>query len=781
MTEIPAKLAEVLKSNDWRGVRTFVLLYRNEWNEVTGKYTPEDTPIDITDMLVKPNTLSMTLDVNEIAQYNTNNVTLTLEDVHNRLAEGTPETFFTEGYQLYGSRVNLYVGLDMDTKTPLFTGVIRDWPTYKTESYQVDLKLVSPLELLNNIEAKEFSDKYTGETLTLDHTDSSSGHPFYRTAHTGVGGFDAVYAGDVKLYEGVDYKISQTSELGLPAMVEIINTSYQNKTITADYYVWKKGLTVEQVVSGLAALAGYDSGTEDIRDVSWNTLVRTSVSPTPLFSLGYALDGKYAGLGSYSWGAAVPPATSWNSYLSGKNHFPENFLYSLTLAPGNNNSVMLGEVGQSEDYPTLTTLLNGFVITNTNQRYCYVRYVENGQAIGGRYTFQLGYDRKLNIKKENNTYSFFVNEGGSPEGISFTITSNINLNNYDKNIHLGNANFSYSSVVLSGQELTDLTSGISLNADGIAYQVPSAKPTVWSSVYAEKANNNATWLVKYRTSDDGSIYSAWNIVDIGSETGTTSSIFQFAIYLTNAQETADFNNVLVYFLGSSLTLQLVNLSDQTVLEALQDFALISGYEFGVDRQGRFFFRPRVASTTPTHVLDKNELIKVDSVKKDFGNFFTKLTLSFAEIPLEFYANSGDRPTPVDRYGVINKDIDKPDIVNYDNPELAQAIGPQLLEVYAAFPNVIQCTAALNLSVELGDIVNLKREQPLTANPERTEYTKYDELTTYYRACKITGINYNLAKRQMTYTLRDVTNPNTEPQYEFEEYIYDFPVKLGVKE
>lgn len=782
MMTLPAELEHFMQGQDLKGLKPFALLYRNKWNSATNKYALESTPIDISDLIVKPNTLSMTLDVNEIAQYNANNVTLTLADTKNYFVEGTPNSYFPDGYQLYGSRVVLYYGLDGTNRTPLFTGVIKDLPTHKPEQYQVELKLVSPLEMLKDIEAKDFSDKVTGETLTYKSTDSD-GHRIYWTSGTGVGGFYAVYANGTKLFEGVDYETDQLNALGLPAIVTIINSAYYGQAITADYYTWKTGLTVEQIVEGLAGLAGYDSGTEDIRNVVWTTEIKTSAKPTALFSLGYLLDGSYSGVGGYAWGAPLPIQSGADPLspvgYHGKNVFPARFIYSLILSPSANMSVLLGEVGPNPLYPGLTTLLNGFYIRNTSKRYCYVGYWENGERVGSEYSIELGYDRKLNIRKEGNVYTFSVGEGGTSE-FPFSITTNLDLNNYSTNLHLYNNNYSYQNVVLSGQELTDLASGIFLNSDGIAYQIADENTRTWSSIYAEKSNTGASWSLKYRTGD-GVIFSAWKTTNINSNIGENAKILQFSIGLQNYNEITNINNVLVYYLGSTLTLQLVNLSGSTVLEAMQDFALISGYEFGVDRQGVFFFRPRLQSTTPQYVLDHEEIVKVNTVKKNLNDFFTKLTLTFAERPLEFYANTGDRPTLVDKYGIINKEIDKPDIVNYDNPELAQAIGPQLLETYANLSNTIQVVCKLNLALELGDIVSLRRNFNLVEPEEATDYRKYETQQTFYQVCKIIGLNYNFSKRQITYTLRDLTNDNNLPvAEELYEFVYDFPIQLGAK-
>ena len=175
------------------------------------------------------------------------------------------------------------------------------------------------------------------------------------------------------------------------------------------------------------------------------------------------------------------------------------------------------------------------------------------------------------------------------------------------------------------------------------------------------------------------------------------------------------------------------------------------------------------STTPIYTLDHTEVVKVDSIKKELSDFFTKLTLTFAERPLEFYANTGNRPTPIDKYGVINKEIDKPEIINYDNTELAQAIGPQLLNIYSHLSNQLQVTSKLNLALELGDIVNLKRSYPQVVNSEASEQHKYEKQQTYYRACKIIGLNYNFEKKQVSYTLEDVGDETNKPTDLLEGY------------
>lgn len=812
MITLPNELNEFMKGQNLDGLKPFALLYRNKWDSEANKYTLESTPIDISALIAKPNTLSMTLDVNEVAQYNANNVTLTLSDTKNCFVEGTPNSYFPAGYQIYGSRIILYYGTDGVNRTPLFTGVIKDLPTHKPENYQVDVKLVSPLEMLKDIEAKDFSDKVTGETLTYNGTDSD-GHRIYWTNGTGVGGFDAVYADGNKIFLGVDYETDQLNGLGLPAIVTIINSELYSAEITADYYTWKTDLTVEQIVAGLVGIAGYDSQTEDIRSVVWNTSVRNPpVDSSFLASVGYYENAhnEY----KLNWKPTI--GGLWNFTSSGSfiNKLTENWDYSFIANVNNEgqisgvnigatiisigdsyngNNIPASEIGLPRYDIGVVGVNNGISVrmvyvkaSLSGTRYAIRRVVVH-KITNGSYSLLSYYDIQtgtatglLKIERRGNTVKVYHENNeiaqttitgsmdyhfqgeyrvGSAADVKDLWVYNQSWNIYDSNLRSLDGNITKPCFI---SDICDKTEA------GIT----------WGKISAD-LEGEAGYFLNVYVSDDLSSWSG----PISSALYTALGYNQRYLYYALGVQTApnngfDIKNPTTYYLAQNLFLRLVNLSGLTVLGALQDFALISGYEFGVDRQGVFFFRPRVSSTTPTYELDHDEIAKVETVKKNLSDFFTKLTLTFAQVPLEFYANTGTRPTLVDKYGIINKEIDKPDIVNYDNPELAQAIGPQLLETYSLLPNIIQATGKLNLALELGDIVNLKRNFNLVKPDEASDFTKYESQQTYYRACKVTGMNYNFDKKQITYTLREVNNSNNMPPISAYGFPYDLPIQLG---
>ena len=1004
MITLPTQLANFMKGKDLAGLKPFALLYRNKWDSVNNKFALEDTPIDISALIAKPNTLSMTLDVNEVAQYNANNVTLTLEDTKNYFVEGTPNSYFPEGYQVYGSKVVLYYGLNtpinpyptqvgytvvgsptivdsvvsdftlqdriitsqnaptdditkysfnikfkigtigtpqsvftytssnkegvtisntgvlrwqigrkrgtttdavinspvsisqgdeilaegfykgnntfafrvskdggqtwkertvtvnpsnltpvrtnlpfyigtwsdnasygypfkgsIDLKetyikvngeywfngahffwknnsTPLFTGVIKELPAHKPDKYQVDLKLVSPLEMLKDIEAKDFSDKVTGEVLTLDHTGDNN-EEFYLTAQKGVGGITALYANGVKLYEGVDYEVSDLNKLNYNAVIEVKNSTVFGQEFTVDYYYWKRGLAIEEIVAGLAGLGGYTGATEDIQPVAWNTDVRSPSTASPLLAaLGYY--GNPAPDYKFNWRPTY--GGSWAKTNQGNctNILPQNFDYNFEISLINETSgstVTSGStiISLGDEYNSNTVndgsrnigvagVKNGISVRIGNvksfaasTKTIYVHQIVNGTATllnsySEAHASTTNPSGPITISRRGNTVTVYR---AGTQMATCTITGSMDYHfqgsyrngssNNIKDFHAYNQNWNFydTNLVPRGANLATpciVTDTLDMTAGG----------TSWGAVQAELGQDAIYFLNAYFSTDAGATWSGAYSYNIDVNMSRPERYLYYVLGVPDNQAGFDIKDPSTYFYASTLVLNIVNLSGSTVLEALQDLALISGYEFGVDRQGVFFFRPRISSTTPVYELDHSELVKVDSVKKNLSDFFTKLTLTFAQVPLEFYANTGVRPTPIDKYGVINKEIDKPDIVNYDNPELAQAIGPQLLDVYSALPNVIQATGKLNLALELGDIVILHRNYNLIADPEGTEFEKYINQQTYYRACKITGLNYNFSKKQITYTLRDVSNSNNMPPIYAYGFPYDLPIQLG---
>lgn len=779
MTEIPQELENIVKSGDLRSLKIFADLYRNKWSSEEGKFSLENVSIDITDLISKIGNLSKTLDVEEVSVFKTNNVTLTLCDIKGLFSENTPNSLFNGGYQIYGSRIQLYVGVSKDVKSILFIGSIKELPIYKPDNYQLDIQLVSPLDMLGDIEAKDFSEKITGEALSLDHQEENE-NPFYVTSQRGVGGIEAVYADGVKLFAGVDYDVSDLNNLSQQAMIEIINKDLFGKTFTSDYYVWKRNLNVSEIITGLLTMCGFAPENLKIETVAWNTLIRNQFLITqPLMAFCYGQQNNdYTYTGGENW---LGPYR--------ESIFPENFKINFKIWNYQfmNGHYALGDLEQTDQAGQAPIVKNGILIDftkwNPSPGEISISWIKNGETVfSEKFSRYSMVNDDVEIIKTSSTLS--VNIGGILNIKDFVFNPNTGkYNEAAVNSFAFGSYYKITEINSAGDELN------SLSAPGIITQPISVNPdsTTWTTVRATLSDSFRDYKLSYRTSKDGELWGNWQDIFFDAGFSETTKFIQFRFIIASVQSldnpptNTDVKNFLAEYLAQGLVLNMVNLSGQSVLEAIEDFALITGYEFGLDRLGNFFFRPRLTNNTPSVSLDSTELIKIGNIQKKINSFFTKLIFLFGLTPIEFYANQGERPTLVDRYGVLAHEIEKPQIINYDNPELAQAIGPQLLEVYSSLPNRIAATVKINLSLDLGDIVNFKRELPLTVNPQSPDYEKYQKLSTYYKACKIIGLSYDFSKWQVKYTLLDVSDKNTAPQYEFNEFKYLLPVEFGVKE
>lgn len=788
MINLPSGLSNILKSNDYGPLKTIVYLYRNKWDEETQSYKVESAPINITDKLVKTGSLTLQLDISEINRYDASNVTFTFSNVKNEFVEGMEGSLFPEGYLLYGSKFEYYVGSSDDLKILMYTGTVTELPIYRPEEYTAEIKVVSELELFKNKECSEFSNKVNKEKLI-------GLFPDFKTVNIGVGNILKVYAGtdsnpQEELTLGVDYKISDLNIMLSSASIEIINEKLSGKTFYADYYYWKTNLKVDEVVHGLLDVMQVPLNKRNVEQVDFNTEVK-NVIPGTNISLGFGYKQENDTNYKFSWlnvsNEDWSRPRSNNDRSSRFSVFPKEFTINFDLliqydypleSQGNQGFYTFGDTGTSHK-PN-----NGLVfarVDTLSDTFTNMWIVKNNEIVS---TVILPVNPHLGgIRVKSGKIYVFTIDGNTVYSADLWFTPS-----YEYLFTYPKCRFIFSNYKISLSSEQNI-----IPADAEAFSGPTLLTPVfdklsstdnWGQFSASLNGTDFTYDLKYAVSEDGVNFKPWQSVDINTNVGASERYIKFWFSLINPPPSGtDVLNLDFTYLSNTLTFNFVNLKDKTILEGMEDLALISGYEFGFTRDNTFFFKQRIKSTEAVKVLTDNEIIKVSTVKKNLNTLFTKIQLDFGGTPVEVYTNDLEttRPTLQDKYGILTKTIDKPDLLNYDNPELANAIAPQLLETFGRLKNNISVTGVLDLSLDLGDIISLRRNAPLTVNKKSPDYLKYEKTQTYYKACKIIGLIFNIAKRQMTYTLLDVSNENTAPQYEFNEFKYLLPVELGVKE
>jgi hypothetical protein len=675
-------------------------------------------------------------------------------------------------------------------------------PTFRPEDYQVDIRVISQLELFKNKEAKEFSNSVSKELL-------AGTWPNYTTANIGVGNIIKLYAGTTadnatELVLGTDYKLDGLNNFTTngQAKIEITNEALQGKNFYADYYFWKSNLKIKDIVDGLLDIMQWPQNKRQVENVIFNTEVPSEISSaSPELALGYYLqqDGNKNNF-IFNWHPTRDGV--YNNYYANRNNedtyrqsvYPQNFEINFALR--------VDDIQQG----FISGFHCAFALGNTQHS---TQIVANGFYIVGIRVFSLdiGSGIRFELRKiTNGSYSTLWKGPNRLPVKSVETNFKIRKVGSEWNVYAGNTLIgTWTANVLvnidalfctTRQALSILDYRVQvLDSEGNATSPQISMPSiysgqldkgegtsVWGAFSAVLENSAAQYNLSYAVSSDGTSYSDFAPIDLGVNVNAEQRYLKFLFSLVGSpQNYSNINSVKYYFLSSEFLINFINLDGKTILEAIEDLALISGYEFGIDRNNFFFFRQRISSTTPLKTLTDNEIVKVATAAKNLNNLFTKIKVDFGGTPIEAYAESDIRPTMLDKYGIRTKEIDKPQLLNYDNPELAAVIAPQLLEIFGSLKNQISATAVLDLELDLGDIVSLQRNSPLVVEKGATDKKKYDLTQTFYKACKILGIVYNFAKRQMTYTLLDVSNSNTEPQYDFNEFKYLDPIEFGVRE
>ncbi|WP_424244383.1 hypothetical protein Dip510_001597 [Elusimicrobium posterum] len=502
MIEIPKGLDKVIRANDHGPLKSIVYMYRNKWDPATAQYEVEATPTNITKWLTKAANLILQLDLSEINRYDASNITLTFANTKNEFAEDVEGSLFPEGYLLYGSKFEYYVGASDDLKILMYTGTIAEEPTYRTESYEVDIRVVSQLELFKKNECSAFANHVTGEKLT-------GTYPNYTTVNIGVGNVLKLYAGtptviQEELILGVDYTLSGLNEMLSPAAIEIINPNLNGKTFYADYYYWKTNLKIHEIVHGLLDIMKIPQDKRYVEEVIFNTSVKNQfVGTSQAVGLGYYKEGdndykfNWFQIMNNDWANYVAPS---DVVANRKNIVPTNFEINFSFKHTRTNAAAFGGYGFNGAYAIGDTphasqmVVNGLYVvflSNTNingitSMYMQIREVTNG-SYSVRYTSStisgITYAQSaIKIRKINSVISVYVNNALVT---TFTKTTSFNLD----------AMYSYNRF-----RTECLNYNITpLDSEGNSLISPISVPTLLSPII-DKGNNSDVW---------GSILATW--------------------------------------------------------------------------------------------------------------------------------------------------------------------------------------------------------------------------------------------------------------------------------
>jgi hypothetical protein len=220
----------------------------------------------------------------------------------------------------------------------------------------------------------------------------------------------------------------------------------------------------------------------------------------------------------------------------------------------------------------------------------------------------------------------------------------------------------------------------------------------------------------WRTSADGSTWTDWAAITVGSTIPTTAKRYLQLKFTADAQGGSGWPENYPYLVSwgvdyyySTTTIPVVNMTGLTCMDALAAIAEMCCYEIGFDSTDTFIFRPRSDSSSAVRTLTNADVFSLDSLSSGADRVYTQVLVSFGNYTA--IVNSKTQceasPNPIDIYGTIQYEVDSGNFLPDNTANLAQAIA---LTVYAYVKGArrrLRMQTRFFLDLELGDKVQLK--------------------------------------------------------------------------
>jgi len=782
-----------------------VYLYRRTW---TGTAYVDDTVIDISDYVLEISPIKWKLDKEGYGEWTLDNATLTLSNGKNEFKQGNTDGFFGANKIFFKSKIVIKAGVKFDDGTEsidyVFTGFVSEEPDYQTSDRKVSVAISGHMALFSEISAEAVS------TASLNWLAGSDSGTVFTTTDFGVSEDITVKKGTTtagpsaatELLPDKDYSVSQTNDIALGAKVTLVQALLSGQSLWVSYKYWYQNKTIEWVVGQVCAAAGITS--ISISPATFSNDVRNVFSAVDKtdFDLGtyvntecYNDDVRVADPGYY---------TPFNTWAITEN--PHNA--TLTQADGS-AGLDLG-VGGSNGWHTIRndqTNANGvWIFRGYDFTFKYLHFISDtgdrtttsGYALEytgvAHYPFKLWrYDAgaatllwtcpkvsftypifKVRISRDtNNTFRIYLNEYNSPAdswGIYGTIadathttsTYVIATMNYTGGLSPGAA-----LIKIEGWTATYEAYYLSPVIDG------TASLTYWGKLtMSQYIPSDETYKTEVREGDDGTTWGAWQEVGSSGDMGVTKRYAQLkwsSIYCYGGT----LGEWEVDYYSSQITIPLVDMSGLTCMDALEQLAGMCCYEMGFDSNDIFFFRPRTNTLSAVAVLNKNNIAEVSNVTDGVDRVYNSVKVSFGgyEKICDSVSEAETPPTSVDKYGTKELEISSSNFLPAANVDLAYAIAPTVYDYTAEPRRRAAVVAKYNMTLELGDKVSVKFEEPdvwrawLWGDPDiiygMSDVVYYDEdyaygkLSLFGLDMRIEGVEFDLEAWTTTYDLVEV--------------------------
>jgi hypothetical protein len=597
-------------------------------------------------------------------QFMASNITLNLGNKDGRWFPWNPDGLFgpdsvaASGYKAYGTLFQVLAGYELADSSEevltMFTGKLVDY-NCGSKKDDIEFYISGYEEKLQKADAEQVYDAFTNET-TIPTTGDGANRVFV-TASLGVGSITVVRVAGVVVSE-TNYRISGLNQYGVGATISFLFTVDAGAAVDCTGTKWKASQTIETLAGLLCDQANvtpvnrsiypviFPNGVNGFKQMNTQALweagtlqnITSQLIPDSICKKWFIDFGLFS--------QPTLPIQSWRARFSISSGWAQSWFY------------VNDQYTPSSSYALL--------FSATEVRLCRVDLLGAVQeTLGQVITPTPAGMAEYKVERNNSTSEFKVWVNGT---LKLTVTNTHFTEGYARPLQMtvqGSTDFAREAN--SGYLSSDLVGSPAFDGDQAGehlspdYDLLTA-PTAWGRLEVQETLNGGSTAYYTRVRDEGGAWDSWTAVaGNGQILSALKRHLQIKSVLTQSASgliSPEVKILKANFTSSIIFVSLANFTGMKCDAAMAKLAKLCNYEYGMDDDGLFYFRPKETSTTPDLILDQKNIVEIVSLKPGWKEVINSAKVRYgndSSYCREYNSNSGippeASPTSADEFGL----------------------------------------------------------------------------------------------------------------------------------
>jgi len=533
-----------------------------------------------------------------------------------------------------------------------------------------------------------------GDTYRIIKYGTDGSVKTFETSKRGVGRVDEVRIDTTKKERGVEYSISNLSDYDNPGQIqfEVAPTSGQN--VYADYIYWYRDKKIEELVEYLLSHAGITS--YEIDPVVFEGAIEYHTEDECSEWTG----GTYENIECDSDKLRLADFCSTTDISDSSE-------YSNSGA----SNINVDNTGTMEPSQTYTRIEADFKGSSPFGNQGKIEVID-GSTVVWSSVISFGTIYTTHYREVDLSQYF-------SEGDTYTVRRILEPGDSTKDLTVCHPAGDYAKAGTYDSNSIDCESGGGTVTDFNLL------------TYSADLKTEGEIVIFTSSSPDDSTWESYKVIGPGGQIqSTTDRYLKYRVALgSNQNETPEVDSITLSWTKTSVSIELADFTGLSCWDALVELAKISGYQFGFDGLGQFFFIQRSKSGTPAFIFqDSVSVIEIMDYDLGLGRLYNIVKAEFGEFTEIISPNTEGESSPnsIDKYGERELTISGGNLLTSDNVNIANSICIRYYELFKEPRSSFRLRAPMLPMLELNDVV-------------RVPYNDQDGEEIFVKSYRITGI------------------------------------------